>query len=60
MNLAMMKRENIKPLFYLRKFKELCKKAKYAHLTYRDAKAEIGKNVHSWIETHIAGDDLMY
>jgi hypothetical protein len=38
-------------------FKELCKKSKYAHITYRDAKADIGKNVHSWIEQHIAGTD---
>lgn len=36
-------------------FKDLCRKAKYAHLTYRDAKAEIGKKVHEWIEDYIAG-----
>jgi hypothetical protein len=38
-------------------FKDLCSKAKYAHLTYRDARAEIGKKVHAWIEAHIAGVD---
>jgi len=38
-------------------FKELCKKSRYAHVTYKDAKALIGKDVHSWIEKHIAGVD---
>lgn len=38
-------------------FRELLAKAKYAHATYRDAKAEIGTRVHAWIESHIRGVD---
>lgn len=41
-------------------FKELCKQAKYAHMTYRDARALIGTNIHQWIEKHIAGEDVPY
>lgn len=41
-------------------FAELAKKARYAHITYKDAKAEIGKRVHDWISQHIAGSDMPY
>ena len=41
-------------------FSELLRKAKYAHITYRDAKAEIGTRVHAWIAQHIAGKDTEY
>lgn len=33
------------------------KKAKYAHASFRDDSADIGKQVHKWIENHINGND---
>lgn len=43
-----------------KEFNDLLRTARYAHMTYKDAKAKIGTDVHSWIEQHIAGQDTDY
>lgn len=48
------------PKWTKKEFAELAKRAKYAHLTFKDEAALVGKNVHYWIEEHIKGSDAVY